>query len=79
LKYIFNNPKMHIWHHAKDLPEPYGVNFGLSLSMWDYIFGTAYLPANGRDIKLGFKGVENYPGRFIKQLIEPFKHKRQDK
>src|SRR3989338_1605184 len=26
LKYIFNNPKMHIWHHAKTLPEshPHG-------------------------------------------------------
>jgi sterol desaturase/sphingolipid hydroxylase (fatty acid hydroxylase superfamily) len=27
LKYIFNNPKMHIWHHSKKLPNKYGVNF----------------------------------------------------
>ena len=46
-KYIFNNPKMHIWHHAKDLPNKYGVNFGLSLSLWDYIFDTAYVPKTG--------------------------------
>ncbi len=76
LKYIINNPKMHIWHHAKELPgHPYGANFGLSLSIWDYIFKTAYLPVNGRDIKLGFNGVEQYPGGFAKQMIEPFKHK----
>jgi sterol desaturase/sphingolipid hydroxylase (fatty acid hydroxylase superfamily) len=37
LKYLFNNPKMHIWHHAKELPEshPKGMNFGISLSCWD--------------------------------------------
>jgi sterol desaturase/sphingolipid hydroxylase (fatty acid hydroxylase superfamily) len=23
----FNNPKMHIWHHSKKLPNKYGVNF----------------------------------------------------
>mgnify|MGYP001273654428 CR=1 FL=1 len=34
LKYVLNNPKMHIWHHAKDLPNRYssGVNFGISKS-----------------------------------------------
>jgi sterol desaturase/sphingolipid hydroxylase (fatty acid hydroxylase superfamily) len=37
LKYIFNNPKMHIWHHSKKMPNKYGVNFGISLSVWDYI------------------------------------------
>jgi sterol desaturase/sphingolipid hydroxylase (fatty acid hydroxylase superfamily) len=80
LKYVLNNPKMHIWHHAKELPEEgrYGVNFGLSLSLWDYIFGTAYLPVNGRDIKLGFKGVESYPAKFTEQMMEPFKHKIKD-
>ena len=77
LNYIINNPKMHIWHHSKELPVPYGVNFGLSLSMWDYIFGTAYQPENGRDIKLGFKGVENYPDKFVEQLVEPFKRRKK--
>ena len=34
LKFIFNNPKMHIWHHAKEYPvsHPNGVNFGITLS-----------------------------------------------
>lgn len=77
LKYIINNPKMHIWHHSKELPnDSYGVNFGLSLSLWDYIFKTAYLPASGRDIQLGFKGVESYPDKFTSQMVEPFKHKK---
>ena len=70
VKYIFNSPEMHIWHHAKDLPSTrkYGVNFGLSLSIWDYLFNTAYIPRNGRDIELGFKDDEKFPTSFLRQL-----------
>lgn len=74
LKYIFNNPAMHIWHHAHDLPKDrsYGVNFGLSLSLWDYIFKTAYIPYDGRDIPLGFPGVETFPTTFLTQSVYGF-------
>lgn len=67
LKYIFNTPQMHIWHHAKHLPARYGVNFGLTLSLWDYLFGTAYVPHDGRDIELGFEGDEHFPQNFLAQ------------
>lgn len=76
LKYIFNNPQMHIWHHAKEIPQgKSGVNFGISLSIWDYIFKTDYIPSDGRDIKLGFDGVDEYPDTFIEQFKAPFEHK----
>lgn len=77
LKYIFNNPKMHIWHHAKQLPKnhQYGVNFGISLSLWDYLFKTSHVPHDGRDIELGFEGNEEFPKDFIKQTIYPAKTK----
>ena len=69
---------MHIWHHAKDLPEdrPYGMNYGISLSIWDYLFGTAHVPSDGRDIELGFDNDETYPQTFWGHLIEPFKRKK---
>lgn len=75
LKYILNNPKMHLWHHARELPKhhKYGVNYGLSLSLWDYIFGTAHVPYHQADLELGFPGDEDYPESFGKQLVEPFK------
>ncbi|MEP2772236.1 MAG: sterol desaturase family protein [Fulvivirga sp.] len=75
LKYIFNNPQMHIWHHAHDLPKErrYGVNFGLTLSVWDYLWGTNYIPHDGRDIKLGFPGVEQFPKSFTRQNLHGFK------
>lgn len=75
LKYIFNSPQMHIWHHAKHIPDshPYGINFGITLSIWDYLFGTAVMPHDGRDIPLGFDGVESYPESFAGQVIAPFR------
>lgn len=80
LKYIFNNPKMHIWHHSKELPKdhPYGMNYGISLSIWDYIFKTNYIPYEGRDIELGFDHDENYAPTFFEQMIAPFKRQKND-
>lgn len=76
LKYVLNNPQMHIWHHAKQLPEgyKYGANFGLTLSIWDYLFGYAYVPHSGRDIALGFEDVEHFPDNFVAQSLYPFKN-----
>lgn len=73
LRYIFNSPQMHIWHHAKELPARYGANYGLSLSVWDWIFGTVHWPHSGRDIPLGFSQVEEYPDRFLPQMVVPFR------
>lgn len=75
MKKIFNSPEMHIWHHSYELPEErrYGINFGLTLAMWDYIFGTAYIPHEGRDIKLGFPGIEEFPDKFSKQVVQGLK------
>lgn len=78
LKYVLNTPTMHIWHHAKHLPEGrYGVNYGLTLSLWDYLFGTAYIPWEGRDEPLGFDGMESYPKGFWEQVSYPFSVKRK--
>lgn len=78
-RYIFNNPEMHIWHHAKELPEgrERGVNFGISLSIWDYLFKTAYIPESGRDISLGFEKVEEFPQDFARQQLYPYFQKKE--
>ncbi len=74
LRYLLNSPAMHIWHHAKYIPSKYGVNFGLTFSVWDFIFGTAYWPRSGRDEVLGFERSEFYPSTFVKQMIHPFRN-----
>lgn len=75
LKYLFNSPQMHIWHHAKVLPQQYGANFGLTFSLWDYIFGTVHWPGSGRDEVLGFEQSEVFPKTLIKQMTFPFTKK----
>jgi|TARA_R110001583_G_scaffold33298_6_gene112440 sterol desaturase/sphingolipid hydroxylase (fatty acid hydroxylase superfamily) len=69
LRYFLNNPVMHLYHHAHDLPDgKYGVNFGISLSLWDYIFKTDYIPEDSGSIELGFEGDEKIPNSFWKQI-----------
>ncbi|WP_420804786.1 sterol desaturase family protein [Wocania ichthyoenteri] len=75
LKYVFNNPVMHLYHHAYSLPKgrKYGVNFGISLSLWDYIFKTNYIPEKSGTIELGYSDDSNMPKNFFKQLFYGFK------
>ncbi|WP_411274177.1 sterol desaturase family protein [Daejeonella sp.] len=73
LKYIFNNPKMHIWHHTKSIPNKYGVNFGISLSLWDYLFKTDYVPTDGKNNELGFLDDQEVPDNFLGQEVYPLK------
>ncbi len=69
LKYVLNNPVMHLYHHAYVLPKgSYGVNFGISLSLWDYIFKTNHIPEESGTIPLGFPGDEMVPATFLKQI-----------
>jgi sterol desaturase/sphingolipid hydroxylase (fatty acid hydroxylase superfamily) len=77
LKYLFNNPVMHLYHHVKTLPEgrSKGINFGISLSLWDYIFQTNYVPEKSGTIELGFPDEDEFPKGFLGQLITGFRKK----
>lgn len=73
-KYIFNNPVMHLYHHAFTLPQgKQGVNYGISLSLWDYIFKTNYIPEDSGTIEIGFEGDVDFPKDFIGQNTYGFK------
>jgi len=77
LKYVLNNPVMHLWHHAKELPAgSHGVNYGISLSLWDYLFGTAYIPNQNPNERLGFENQEIFPKTFFQQLTHPWNSKK---
>lgn len=84
LRYFINSPQMHLLHHACELPKSLierhsGVNFGLTLSLWDFLFGTAFLPENSPcgDEVLGYPGVEAVPRSFFQQLLWPFLSRRE--
>ena len=68
---------MHLYHHSYHLPEGrYGVNFGISLSLWDYLFGHSYVPEDSGTIELGFPGDEDFPTEFVKQSVYGFGKKK---
>jgi 3-mercaptopyruvate sulfurtransferase SseA/sterol desaturase/sphingolipid hydroxylase (fatty acid hydroxylase superfamily) len=69
-RYVLNSPRMHIWHHDYYANEKTTVNFGIIFSIWDWIFGTAKMPAEPPK-KLGFEGVEEFPENFFAQEIWP--------
>lgn len=78
LKYFLNNPVMHLYHHAYTLPEgKYGVNYGISLSLWDYLFNTNYIPESSGKIEIGFKGDDQFPKDFIGQNTYGFRKGQQ--
>lgn len=77
LKYLLNNPVMHLYHHAYHLPKgKVGVNFGISLSIWDYIFKTNYIPDEDGTVQLGFEGDEFFPTNFLGQSAYGLKQKK---
>lgn len=45
LKYVFNSPHLHLWHHA-NYQEVFHANFSTKFSFFDYLLGTAYDPGH---------------------------------
>jgi sterol desaturase/sphingolipid hydroxylase (fatty acid hydroxylase superfamily) len=76
LKYLFNGPQMHLWHHAKQLPSGYnhGINYGITLSIWDYLFKTNYWPSDDENLPVGLPNDEKFPEDFVGQTIRPFQN-----
>lgn len=71
LRYVINNPQLHLWHHAAEVPPNRNVNYGSALSMWDYLFRTDYLPDDRNDLELGFEGIDDFPTTLWGQQIYP--------
>lgn len=76
-RYFVNSPKMHIWHHDYVLHAKAGQNFGVVFSLWDWIFGTAYMP-EGQPKRLGFSGIEIFPKGFLGRFFYPIPLKKID-
>lgn len=70
LRYLFNSPRMHIWHHDFEGDGRTTVNFGVIFSCWDWIFGTARMPPEP-PARIGFPGVETFPRTFFGHVAWP--------
>ena len=79
-KYILNNPVMHLYHHAYTIPAgKNGINYGISLSLWDYLFKTNHIPDTNGAIELGFKGDQEFPKSFMGQITYGFRKTQKTK
>ena len=73
-KYILNSPRMHIWHHDVVMHKPFGQNFGIVFSIWDWIFRTVYWPADdSQPERIGFEGDEDFPSSIPERIIYPIR------
>ncbi|MBN8673392.1 MAG: sterol desaturase family protein [Chitinophagales bacterium] len=78
LKKFFCVAELHRWHHRADFKDAQ-VNYGAWLTVWDYIFKTAYDKPKMLT-KLGEIGIaeeRNFPKNYWKQFLYPFSKKVQ--
>ena len=78
LKYLLNGPQMHLLHHVKEFPEahPRGFNYGITLSVWDYIFKTVYWVKDDPNLAVGLPDKDKIADDFLGQQIGAFLPKK---
>jgi sterol desaturase/sphingolipid hydroxylase (fatty acid hydroxylase superfamily) len=77
LRYIFNSPRFHVWHHDEVQHGRGGQNFAVIFSCWDWIFGTAYRPQGRQQPhRLGFADMDLFPKGLWARLIYPLGRRR---
>jgi len=71
----FVTPRFHHWHHGIE-KEAIDVNFAVHFPFLDWLFGTYYLPTDGR-WPAGY-GIENHPvpKGFVRQFLYPFARRK---
>jgi sterol desaturase/sphingolipid hydroxylase (fatty acid hydroxylase superfamily) len=74
LQWIINGPEMHRWHHTTG--KGMRSNFSTKLAIWDWMFGTAYLPFNERATNYGV--ATRFPKHYVGQTLYAFRafHRR---
>jgi sterol desaturase/sphingolipid hydroxylase (fatty acid hydroxylase superfamily) len=76
LGYLLNNPRMHLWHHDQSSEGGVAKNFGIILSVWDFVFRTAYWPRDRNPEHLGYPMMDDMPSSLPGQLLWPLLPRR---
>ena len=58
LSHVFMSPAYHFFHHSCD-PRHFDKNFGDVFSLWDWVFGTLYIPRRDEKAKYGLPADEH--------------------
>ena len=71
LRYVIATPAFHRWHHTSQA-EGRDRNFAGLLPLWDWLFGTFYLPRGRQAERFGVDGAP-LPRGWWGQLLYPFR------
>ncbi|NTF40287.1 sterol desaturase family protein [Rhizobium rhizogenes] len=68
--YIFSTPRLHRWHHSKDIREG-NTNYGENVVFFDLLLGTYFNPDRPSSTDIGIRG--QIAKGFLRQLAQPFR------
>lgn len=73
LRWLVVTPRFHHWHHSAQ-KEAVDKNFAVHVPIWDWLFGTYYLPKDQWPESYGITpGSSPVPHGFIRQLFYPLR------
>ena len=76
-EHLLISPAQHQIHHSCD-PRHHNLNYGQFLAIWDWMFGTLYIPREREELTFGLadaKGdrVAQPHGSLVRFMVEPFR------
>lgn len=72
LGHILISPAQHQIHHSRE-PRHREVNFGVTLAVWDWLFGTLYVPAERETFAIGLLDATDRPhASLLRGYLVPF-------
>jgi len=74
--HVFATADLHRWHHATDRADA-DHNFGSNLILWDWVFGTRFLPDDREIREVGLPDLD-LPENFLHHLISPLVLRRYE-
>lgn len=77
LSRIFISPAQHQIHHSRD-PRHFNKNYGEIFALWDWMFGTLYVPQGREQLEFGLATKRGAPvpqphPTFVQAIIGPFR------
>ncbi|MFY9255817.1 MAG: sterol desaturase family protein [Fuerstiella sp.] len=72
-RWLLATPHFHHWHHAAE-PEAIDKNFAVHTPLWDWLFGTIYVPKRWPR-EYGLCGKKDVPSNWLLQLLYPFRRR----
>ena len=75
LNALMSMAEVHRWHHSRVLEES-NANYGQTILLWDWVFGTRRTFPGEPPVVTGITGPARFPAGFLGQTVAPFVWRR---